>query len=68
MGYVSKEERLKYKIFTKEEKLKCMDKMLKYIRENSKAINNNSAYDIYQNCKVMAATELFDFIVDHVVE
>lgn len=29
MGYVLKEERLKYRPFTKEEKLKCMDKMLK---------------------------------------
>ena len=28
MGYILKEDRLKYRPFTNEEKLKCMDKML----------------------------------------
>lgn len=68
MGYISKEERLKYRPFTKEEKLKCMDKMLRYIRENSVAVNDNSAMDIYSNCKVMAVTELFNMVADHVIE
>lgn len=68
MGYVLKEERLKYRPFTKEEKLKCMDKMLKYIRENSTAMDDGSARDIYQNCKVVALTDLFDMVVDHVIE
>ena len=68
MGYINKEERLQYRPFTTEEKLKCMNKMLKYIRDNSTAIDDKSATDIYQNCKVMAATELFDMIADHVIE
>lgn len=68
MGYVSKEERLRYRPFTKEEKLKCMDRMLRYIRENSTSIDGGSARDIYQNCKVVALTELFDMVVDHVME
>ena len=68
MGYVSREERLKYRPFTKEEKLKCMDKMLRYIRENSTSVDDGSARDIYQNCKVIALTDLFGMVVEHVIE
>lgn len=68
MGYISKEDRLKYRPFTNEEKLKCIDKMLKYIRNNSTAVNDGSATDIYQNCRVVALTDLFDMVVDHVIE
>jgi uncharacterized protein YfkK (UPF0435 family) len=68
MRYILKEDRLKYRPFTSEEKLKCMDKMIKYIRNNSTAVNDRSATDIYQNCKIVALTDLFDMVVDHVIE
>ena len=68
MGYISEAERLKYRPFTTEEKLKCMDRMIRYIKNNSTAINDKSATDIYQNCKVMASTDLFELMADHVIE
>lgn len=66
---IPKEERLTYTKFTAEEKIKCMDKMIKYIKENSNEIyNKDNPSDVYNNCRVMASTTLFDFICDHIKE
>ena len=60
---------LKWKPISKEEKLKIMDKMLKYIRANATTIyDKNSARDLYYECKVVACTDLFEFLQDYCEE
>lgn len=61
--------RLNYKIFTAEEKIKCMDKIIKYCKEHSDTVyDKDNPMDLYQNCKTMGCTTLFEFIWDHVIE
>ena len=64
-----KEERLKYRTFTSQEKIKCMDKIIQYCKANASSIEDNySPRDLYEVCKIMGTTTLFDFIAEHVVE
>ena len=66
---IPKEERLKYRTFTTAEKVKCMDKIIRYCKENTSSIGDKYGnHDLYDVCKVVACTDLFDFIADHVVE
>lgn len=60
---------LKWKPIPKEEKLKIADKMIKYIRKNATSIyNKNEPRDLYQCCKVVAGSDLFDFLQDYCEE
>ena len=63
-----KSERMKYKRFTAEEKIRCMDSIIKYCKENARSIYDDSARDLYEVCKVVAGTTLFDFIAEHVID
>ena len=64
-----KSERMKYKKFTADEKIRCMDSIIRYCKENASSIyDKDSARDLYEVCKVMGGTTLFDFIAEHVIE
>lgn len=59
---------MKYRKFTAEEKVRCMDAIIRYCKENSRSIEDGSARDLYEVCKVMGGTTLFDFIAEHVID
>lgn len=60
---------LEWKPISKEEKLKIMDKMLRYIRKNATAVyDKDNPRDLYQTCKVVAGTDLFEFLQDYCEE
>lgn len=64
-----KDERLKYRKFTAEEKIRCMDAIIRYCKDNARVISDKyDTRDLKTACEVMGGTKLFDFIADHVVE
>lgn len=60
---------VKFRPFTKEEKLRCMDSMLNYIRKHTNSSRSYCATDdIYHLCKIVAHTYLMDMVNEHIIE
>ena len=59
---------VKFRPFTKEEKLRCMDNMLNYIRKHT---NSSKSYcatdDIYHLCKIVAQTNWMEMVNKRIV-
>lgn len=60
---------LKWDAIPQNEKLKIMDKMLKYIHKNAETIyDKDCPKDLYSVCKTIACTDLFEFLQDYCEE
>jgi len=60
---------LKWNAIPQNEKLKIMDKMLRYIHKNVETVyDKDCPKDLYSVCKTVACTDLFEFLQDYCEE